>query len=335
VALQLPKDFSPILLSDRSKLEPILSSTDYKISEYSFTNLYMWRNYYGLRWAIIDDIFFLVADTNTDNTDKQEKQEKQENSENLGKIDEINRAENVGKLYAFPPICLSKAEWPTALNYMRVWSRNNGLTLSINRVPDSIVEKIKTVPQSEGNIKIQIDRKNWDYVYLQSDLADLPGKKFANFRKTKNYFKKSNNWRYEPIVSENLIQILQLQTEWCDMHACEESESLSQEDKGIHEILTEWNTLDLLGGTLFVDNRIVAFTIAERLSPNTILIHVEKADPSFRGVYECLVQEFSTRLPDYITYINREQDLGQEKLHQAKERYHPDHMEQKSIIYID
>ncbi len=309
--LQLPEDFSPLLLSDRSRLEPILSLADYKISEYSFTNLYMWRNYYKLRWAIIDDIFFLVADANRNNSDK---------------------------FYAFPPICQDESKWITALMYLRTWSKNNGLPLSINRVPDGVVKKFRNVVQIDGNlqnqIQIQSDRDSWDYVYLRTDLSDLSGKAYANFRKTKNYFKKSNNWRYEPIVPAIREQILQLQTEWCDMHACEESESLSQEDQGIHEILTHWDTLNLLGGVLFVEDRIVAFSIAEKLNPSTIVIHVEKADPSFRGVYECLVQEFSSSLPENITFINREQDLGQEKLRQAKERYHPHHMVQKSIIEI-
>ncbi|MHA1673531.1 MAG: DUF2156 domain-containing protein [Promethearchaeota archaeon] len=313
--LQLPKEFSLLLLSDRSRLEPILSSADYRISEYSFTNLYMWRNYYKLRWAIIDDIFFLVAEVNRNNTDK---------------------------FYAFPPICLNKSEWATALNYLHTWSQTNGLLLFLNRVPDAVVavvEKFKEMAQNDGNPQIQIqiqpDRDNWDYVYLRTDLSDLPGKAYANFRKTKNYFKKSNSWQYEPIVPAIREQILQLQTEWCDMHACEESESLYQEDQAIHEILPHWDTLNLLGGTLFVENRIVAFTVAEKLSPNTIVIHAEKADPSFRGVYECLVQEFSSSLPENITFINREQDLGQEKLRQAKERYHPHHMVQKSIIEIE
>ena len=313
--LQLPEEFSPFLLSDRSRLEPVLSSADYHISEYSFTNLYMWRNYYKLRWAIIDDIFFLVADTNSNISNK---------------------------FYAFPPICQNESDWKTALQNLRTWSQTNGLPLSINRVPDGVVEKINNVPHNDENlqnrihtqIQIHPDRDNWDYVYLHTDLSDLPGKTYANFRKTMNFFKKANHWHYEPIVPAIRSQILQLQTEWCDIHACEESESLSQEDQAIHEILTQWDTLNLLGGTLFVEDRIVAFTIAEKLNPTTIVIHVEKADPSFRGVYECLVQELSSLLPENITFINREQDLGEISLRQAKERYHPHHMVQKSIIEI-
>lgn len=125
-----------------------------------------------------------------------------------------------------------------------------------------------------------------------------------------NKFKSQYSWRYEPISSSIYQEILDLQTNWCDLHACADDTSLSHEDQAIYEILHEWNKFNLSGGVLWIENKIAAFSIAEEISSDTMLIHIEKADTSYRGIYEALVNQFSTQLPSHIKYINREQDLG-------------------------
>jgi hypothetical protein len=50
-------------------------------------------------------------------------------------------------------------------------------------------------------------------------------------------------------------------------------------------------------------------------------IHFEKAIDKYKGIYQYMNQAFAAALPRFFTYINREQDLGDEGLRQAKMTY--------------
>ena len=53
------------------------------------------------------------------------------------------------------------------------------------------------------------------------------------------------------------------------------------------------------------------------------VIHFEKALDEYKGIYQYLNQSFAESLPRFFTLINREQDLGNEGLRQAKMTYRP------------
>ena len=67
----------------------------------------------------------------------------------------------------------------------------------------------------------------------------------------------------------------------------------------------------------------VAYTVAERLDKDTLLIHFEKGNPEYKGVYQAINQMFLANLTDEFTIVNREQDLGDEGLRKAKLSYNP------------
>ncbi len=72
-----------------------------------------------------------------------------------------------------------------------------------------------------------------------------------------------------------------------------------------------------------VDGTIVAYTLAELLNKDTIVVHVEKANPEFNGAYQAVAQQFYDKLDGLIKFINREQDLGDLSIRKAKGHYHP------------
>jgi len=75
-----------------------------------------------------------------------------------------------------------------------------------------------------------------------------------------------------------------------------------------------------------------AFTLGEPLNPETVVIHIEKANPAYEGLYTLIHQAFLEKEWSGYTYVNREQDLGEEGLRKAKESYFPHHMVNKYII---
>jgi hypothetical protein len=72
-----------------------------------------------------------------------------------------------------------------------------------------------------------------------------------------------------------------------------------------------------------------AFSLGEPLNPDTVVIHIEKANPEIPGLYAAINQQFAHNAWADYAWINREQDLGLEGLRQAKESYNPHHLVDK------
>ena len=83
------------------------------------------------------------------------------------------------------------------------------------------------------------------------------------------------------------------------------------------------------GGAILIDGKVAAFTFGEKLNSDTAVIHVEKADKNFRGIYAAINQSFVEHEWSEMIYINREEDMGVDGLRRAKESYHPIKMIEK------
>jgi hypothetical protein len=92
------------------------------------------------------------------------------------------------------------------------------------------------------------------------------------------------------------------------------------------EAIENMEVLQLCGGIFYVDDEPVAYTLGEELAQGRVfVIHFEKAvlRKEHAGVYQYVNQAFAAVLPDKYKLINREQDLGDPGLPQAKESYRP------------
>ena len=72
-----------------------------------------------------------------------------------------------------------------------------------------------------------------------------------------------------------------------------------------------------------VETEMAAYTVAEKLSADTLVIHFEKGDHDFKGVYQAINQIFLENAGRGFTMVNREQDLDSEGLRKAKLSYNP------------
>jgi hypothetical protein len=137
------------------------------------------------------------------------------------------------------------------------------------------------------------------------------------------------------LSSEETERALTLQTEWCLWRDCEDSTTLQAENKAILRAFQDWNSLkNVLGGGLEIEGNMVAFTIAEPLDTENIVIHFEKACPQYKGSYQAINQLFLKNSAAAYTYVNREQDLGDPGLRKAKKSYNPCGYLQKYIVDI-
>ena len=130
-------------------------------------------------------------------------------------------------------------------------------------------------------------------------------------------------------------QAMAMQTDWCTWRDCESSDILSSENRAISRVLTEWRKLaGLFGGALMIDGSMVAYTLAEALTRDMLVIHFEKGDTQYKGIYQAINQQFLANSASHYTIVNREQDLNDEGLRKAKLSYHPtDYLQKYRVTF--
>lgn len=102
------------------------------------------------------------------------------------------------------------------------------------------------------------------------------------------------------------------------MKSCHEDPGLKDEGEAIRVILENYEVLPLLGVIIYVDGSLEAFTIGEQLNRDTAVIHIEKANPNIKGLYQLINNWFCKNHLKEFKWVNREQDLGIPGLRRAR-----------------
>ena len=178
------------------------------------------------------------------------------------------------------------------------------------------------------NAEVNTPRSIQDYIYLQSDLSTLGGTRFHQKRNHVNNFKKKYNWEYVSVTPAKVPFLKEVAA-----HLFAVDSRLPDEYEAIQDILDHFEELELKAGVLLVDGTPVAYSIGEVMSPDTAVIHIEKADRSYDGAYAMINQLFAGEF-EGCTYLNREEDMGIPGLRQAKSSYHPVKMGEYAIVKI-
>ena len=165
---------------------------------------------------------------------------------------------------------------------------------------------------------VMSDRDNFDYLYSRDHLARLPGRKFSKKRNLLKNFLASHNCEARPLLEEYTDDAKAVLEQWCRLKGG------SQDCRPAREALEKMEELQLCGGIYYIDGQPVGYTLGEELAGGTMYaIHFEKALPDYKGLYQYINQSFAALLPESYILINREQDLGNEGLRQAKMSYRP------------
>ncbi|NLH51148.1 MAG: DUF2156 domain-containing protein [Myxococcales bacterium] len=212
------------------------------------------------------------------------------------------------------------------------WAAAMGGAPRFARLPASAAHRLHAV---DPELSLVADRDQADYVYLREELATLSGRKFDGKRNLIKKFEKSVAAVYQPLDADLVAFCLEMQKDWCEVRECSEHPDLDAENEAVCRALEYWDRLPLFGGALLTADgprRILAFTVAERLTADTAVIHFEKGTTQYPGVYQALNRLFCEKALAAMTFVNREQDLGLPGLRQAKESYHPHHLVEKFIL---
>jgi hypothetical protein len=190
------------------------------------------------------------------------------------------------------------------------------------------------------NAQVETLEDEFDYCYLREDLASLSGNKYHKKKNHLNQFRKHHDGRYsiQAIDAQNALDALKATTAWCKANGCKSDFDLCYEYQGVRDILTQWPQYShrgLEGLLIYIDQVPIALTFGEPLSVDTFLVHIEKGDIAYPGVYAAINQALAHHVSESFVYLNREQDLGIEGLRKAKISYHPHHMVKKFDITFE
>ena len=290
--------FKDLSLEEKPIFDELLSRFPPTISEYTFTNLFIWRHAYQTKISRFQTLLCLLS------------------------------AQGETSFF-FPPI--GDGNVIECSRVLLQYLEEKGGTPKIVRVPESLVAGIDW--KREGFVAV-LDRDQSDYVYLTEELIRLEGRKYHGKRNHIKQFKEKYSYQYIPLTAEWIPECLRLETEWCDIRHCEDFPGLTNESLAIKEIFLHFEALKAKGAMILIDGRVEAFTVGEPLNPETIVIHIEKANPIYEGLYPLINQAFLEKEWPTFPYVNREQDLGEEGLRKAKESYFPHHMVNKYNLLL-
>jgi len=169
-------------------------------------------------------------------------------------------------------------------------------------------------------------RDYFDYVYLASDLVELPGTAYRKIRNRLNKFKRNYVYTTEKIAEVNMDEVRTFLKRWCLWKDCESDPLLENEKKAIMFSMANFFELELSGIAIRIDGKIEAISVYEQMNPDTVVVHYEKGAPDYDGVYKAINAETAKLIQKEFKFVNREPDMGLPGLRKAKMSYRPHHM---------
>ncbi len=292
------QDFKPVSLSDRDFFARHYELYPQVHSDNSFANMMCWNPYAHYRFANVEDCIILSST-----------------------IDGMTRFR--------PPIGPHNPDLLADLLKLAAKSEEECPLAILD--PENKVWISDLYPQ----LKLDLERKYFDYVYLASDLAELPGKKYLTIRHQLNKFQRTCSPLVETITEDNIEEIRDFLDLWCDWKDCDSDPMLAYEKDAVSFAISHLSELKLSGLAIRANEKIGAISIFEGLNKDTALVHFEKGLPDCKGIYRAVNAETAKILARQYTYINRESDLGVEGIREAKMRYHPHHMVEVYLVKRD
>ena len=287
--------FKDIDMESRELLNPYFDLVDYEACEYCFNTLYMWQHLYKTGYYIGDGFAVIVA-------------------------------EYEGNTFSILPLA-KKEDMPRVIKFVIDYFEKEQKKIYFRGITKEVVDYLKE--NYPDKFDYTEERDLFDYVYDGDSMRELKGRKNVKKRNHINYILKEYEGRFEyRLLDENDFDAcLKLVEEWTSNK--EENgqvdEEMEEELIGIKKLFNSFpvikDKLKIAG--IFIDGKLEAFTMGEYLNPNMALIHIEKANPSIRGLYPYINQQFLVNEFSDVEFVNREEDLGIEGLRKAKLSYHP------------
>ena len=295
-------NFAPIKTEDKSLYEDLYSKEERIIGEsergceFSFTNLYLWGRQ---NLAFVDNHALLFS--------------------------QFDRR----SVYPYP---VGAGDKKAVLDAIIEDAKERGIPCRITGLTPAARRTIEELYPEK--FRFHSDEGSFDYVYDINDLAELAGKKYHGKRNHLNRFKEAfPNYTVSPLDESNLTRVKEMLHAWYESRLSENPDAdFHMESCALEKALRHYKELEMEGLVLLDKDRVLAFTLASRLSEDTFDVNFEKALSDVQGAYPAINYEFARYIRNKypsVKYLDREEDMGLEGLRRAKRSYHPHHMIKK------
>ncbi len=293
--------FKKLELSDKDSVEPFLLKDGCIMTDRSFASLYVWGDFYDVRICFKDEFLYFMA------------------------------KDHEGRLTYYMP--LGSGDLVKAFSELEKDSAERGNDFHVMLLTAAAKNLLEE--KAPGKYTFIDDRENYDYIYNAEDLINLTGKKYHSKRNFINRFmaEYEGRWSYENIDPELHRDCLHEYTlEWGrrrsgDGYAADYKHELDAVDC----MLENYNVLNMRGGILRLDGKIIAYTLASLVTQDVIDVMIEKADADIDGSYQMINNQFAIHNFQDVLLVNREEDMGIEGLRRAKLSYYPVTLVEKYI----
>lgn len=212
------------------------------------------------------------------------------------------------------PACAEKMK--PVLEHLSEEARLRCEALYITGVVDDLVANL-TAYLPAVSFRLESSNDYWDYIYDREAFVTLAGRKLNGKRNFARRFHAAHpQATLEPLTPAHVPAVRDFLTGWYAEH--DSNTGLTEECEAISIVLANLTALNVTGRVLTDAGRVLGFTYGAECAPGLFAVHIEKAARDVAGAYPVLAQEFAKSLPEHITELNREEDLGIPGLRKAK-----------------
>lgn len=290
-------EFRQVKLEDKELIDSFIKKQNSKNCSISFANIYLWEPHYKVTFTIVENML-------------------------------VFRSSGEKPSFSFP---IGGGDVKKAMDFMMEYCKEMNLEFKMYGVTQEQFNVIEEL--YPGEFQVEYNRDEANYVYETEKLINLSGKKYHGKKNHINKFKRLySDWQYEDITDENLEDCLEMAYGWRKENDCDTDELKKVEFCVTINALKKLKELDLIGGLIRAEGKVVAITVGEPLTNDTFVIHIEKAYANVDGAYPMINREFLAHHGTDYMYVNREEDTGSEGLRKAKLSYKPVFMVESGYV---
>ena len=288
--------FEPLQPNDLNRLRPYLEAQakvcPFRVSDNTVGAAFMWRKFLSTAWAVTEEmLIFRITLKN-------------------------------GKQYFTFPIGGNDPE--KALDKLEEYCQKNDQPLLFSGVPEPGMKYL--FDRYGDRLQYTEWRDSADYLYTADTFLSFPGRHLSGKRNHMRQFYRAHPAAvFRPLTKEDLPKAVQFIREFNARRAATEQRSAIETEEGERscELIENLFELGLSGGCLEEEGRLLAVSAGE-ISGDTLFVHIEKGDTRCPGIYQAMSQAFAQyMIREGVSYINREDDAGDEGLRRSKLSYRP------------
>lgn len=198
-----------------------------------------------------------------------------------------------------------------------------GLEPYLKLIPEECLSK--EIADVQTKFKVTDDLDNYDYILDVAKIAQMKGRKLHHKRKLLNNFKKTYVGKVivKKLDGSMIKDIINFFYIW-EQQGKKSREETQNECIAIERLFHAGLNKNVHVLFAYINDKLAGYTVFEMLDNKYVVSDIQKADISYKGIYEYLNFSLASFLLDrnYL-FINIEQDLGLSGLRRAKLDYDP------------